>query len=330
MPTVPSQKTTTPPPTTKKPNTPSVAPAPSASGGAFETLFRFLKALSLGTVLLWGGIILPAILVFVYTQYYGWPNRWSDSQKFVHKVNVQTYYTAPRTATCNVLANSLTGFMETYTLPEETNYDGSILADVSSSDYIVSAIQAGEADPAIKAHLLEIDSGGGYPVAGEEIAQALRTAKKPNVVVIRQLGASAAYMAAAASDYIFASRYADVGGIGLTASYVDQAEKNKEDGLTYNSLSTGKYKDLFNTDKTLTDEERAIIERDLKIGLDIFIKDVAQDRKLAEEKVRALADGSTLLGVAAKDQGLIDAIGGLPEAKEFLKKKIGEEVEVCW
>lgn len=328
---MPSVLPPTPVSTAPKKITPPVSLPPRAEGiGAFQTFWRIMKTLSLGLVLLWGGIILPAILAFAYTQYYGWPNRWSDSQKFVQKVNVQTYFNAPRTATCNVLANSLTGFMETYALPEETALDGSIVADVSTSDYIVSAIEAGEEDPTIKAHLLEVDSGGGYPVAGEEIAKALRAAKKPSVVVIRQLGASAAYMAAAAGDYIFASRYADIGAIGLTASYVDQAKKNEEDGLTYNQLTTGKYKDLFSTEKTLTAEERALIERDLKLGLEIFIQDVAKDRKLDVEKVRALADGSTLLGDAAKEQGLIDAIGGLPEAKKYLAKKIGEDVEVCW
>ncbi len=117
--------------------------------------------------------------------------------------------------------------METYTTPAETGYDGTTLADVSSSDYIVSAIQAGEEDVNIKAHLIEIDSGGGYPVAGEEIARALTAAKKPTVAVIRQIGASAAYMAAAAADHIFASRYSEVGSIGLTASFLDQAKKNE-------------------------------------------------------------------------------------------------------
>lgn len=321
----------TPSPIPPKPQKPLLSSVPPThGGGAFQTFFRFMKILALGLVLLWGGAILPALLAFAYNQYYGWPNRWSESQKFVQKVNVQTYFNAPRNAACNVLANSLTGFMETYALPEETALDGSIISDVSASDYIVSAIEAGEEDPTIKAHLLEVDSGGGYPVAGEEIAKALRAAKKPSVVVIRQIGASAAYMAAAAGDYIFASRYADIGAIGLTASYVDQSKKNDEEGLTYNQLTTGKYKDLFSQDKPLTDQERAIIERDLKIGLEIFIQDVAKDRRLDVEKVRALADGSTLLGDAAKEQGLIDAIGGLPEAKKYLAKKIGEDVEVCW
>ena len=37
-----------------------------------------------------------------------------------------------------------------------------------------------------------------------------------------------------------------------------------------------------------------------------------------------------VLGEAALSNGLIDRIGGEFEAKEYLKEKIGEDVEICW
>ena len=43
-----------------------------------------------------------------------------------------------------------------------------------------------------------------------------------------------------------------------------------------------------------------------------------------------MADGSTMLGQMALENGLIDRIGSFKEAKEYIKEKIGEEVEVCW
>ncbi len=99
---------------------------------------------------------------------------------------------------------------------------------------------------------------------------------------------------------------------------------------TYNQLSTGKYKDLFSTDKALTSDERALIERDLKIGLENFISDIATNRHLDVDVVRAMADGSTVTGSIAKEKGLIDEIGGLPEAKVYLRDTIGSDVELCW
>jgi ClpP class serine protease len=46
--------------------------------------------------------------------------------------------------------------------------------------------------------------------------------------------------------------------------------------------------------------------------------------------VRALADGSSLLGEAALQNGLIDKIGGLFEAESYIKDKIQDEVNMCW
>ena len=57
---------------------------------------------------------------------------------------------------------------------------------------------------------------------------------------------------------------------------------------------------------------------------------VAENRNLDIEKVKALAEGSTMLGEMALQNGLIDQIGGLPEVKEYLKEKTGGEVEICW
>ena len=48
------------------------------------------------------------------------------------------------------------------------------------------------------------------------------------------------------------------------------------------------------------------------------------------KKVEALADGSTMLGEMALENGLIDQIGGEFEVKEYLKNQIGEEIEICW
>ena len=47
-------------------------------------------------------------------------------------------------------------------------------------------------------------------------------------------------------------------------------------------------------------------------------------------KIRALADGSSMLGVMALENGLIDRIGGMYEVEQYLSELIGEDVEVCW
>lgn len=149
------------------------------------------------------------------------------------------------------------------------------------------------------------------------------------MAVIRGAGASGAYWAATGADRIFASSSSDVGSIGVTMSYLDNTKKNEADGFTYNELSAGKFKDTGDPNKILTEEEKQLLQRDIDIVYEKFISAVAANRNLDIEKVRVLADGSTMMGDAALASGLIDQIGGTSEAREYLKGIIGEDATVC-
>lgn len=211
--------------------------------------------------------------------------------------------------------------------PEECLYDCEY---VTSSDEVLEYLNEARDNDAIKAILIDIESGGGEPVPSEEIAVAITQTEKPSVAWIRQVGASGAYWIASAADTIVASENSDVGSIGITMSYLDNVTANEEQGLTYNSLSSGKYKDAGNPDRTLTEEEVELFKRDLAILHANFIKAVSINRSLPLDQVTALADGSSMLGAMAKENGLIDVIGGQKEAYEILASQIGEEPVICW
>lgn len=231
---------------------------------------------------------------------------------------------------CNVVGINLHGSLYNYISDDTTNDKGDSVEDQVASENIVSVINEAEKNDKIKAIILEIDSPGGLPVAAEEVANAMKRAQKPTAAYIRTQGVSAAYWSSTGADIIFASAVSDVGGIGVTSSYVDNAKKNAKDGLTYNSLSTGRFKDLGNLDKPLTAEEKALVMRDINIVNENFIKTVATNRNLDIEKVRQIADGATMTGQAALENGLIDRIGGFYEANDYVKEKIGEEPNICW
>jgi len=231
---------------------------------------------------------------------------------------------------CNVIGIELHGDLYTYLSPDNKDADGLPLVNEVASESIMGMINSAEEDENIKAILLEVDSYGGLPVAGEEVAKAMKNTTKPTVTMIRSAGTSAAYWAATGADIIFASRNSDVGGIGVTMSYVDNVTQNKNDGLTYNSLSTGKYKDYGDPNKPLTVEEKQLFQRDLNILHQNFIEAVAESRNLDIKTVAKLADGSTMLGAMALENGLIDRIGGIIEVNNYLKEQIGGEPEICW
>lgn len=203
---------------------------------------------------------------------------------------------------------------------------------IVTPEMVETSMQAIEDDDSIKAVLVEINSPGGLPVASERIANRLRNSPLPTVGLIGDIGASGGYMIAAATDYLIASPMSIVGSIGVTMSYVEQSKQNEEDGLTYVELNSGKFKDSGSPDKPLSDEERELFERDLNDLYETFIKMVSDYRSIPLEKVRELADGSTLNGERAKEAGLTDEVGGRAEAKNALAKILNlepDEVVFC-
>ena len=183
-----------------------------------------------------------------------------------------------------------------------------------TAESIQKFMKAAEDDKSVKGILLDINSPGGTVVASREIARSVESAKKPVVAVIRDIGTSGAYWIASAADKIVADELSITGSVGVTASYLDFADLLKTHGVTYNQLSAGENKEVGSPLKKLSQQERSFIEEKMKIIQQTFIDDVAQRRRLSEESVNKIADGSYFLGREAYALGLIDVLGGKNEA----------------
>jgi protease-4 len=211
------------------------------------------------------------------------------------------------------------------TAPQDT----SIVPDQTASEDVTKAIRQASADPSIKAIVLEIDSPGGSPVGGEEMELALKHAQKPTVALIREEGDSAAYMTATGADIIFASVFSDVADIGITESYVDNSKQDVTNGLTFDQLSIGKYKDMFNPDKPLTADERTLAMKELQIGYENFVKIVAENRHMSIDNVTALANGASMTGEEGVQAGLIDKIGDVDDVRSYLTRQLKQNAVIC-
>ena len=199
-------------------------------------------------------------------------------------------------------------------VPYFTNEDE---AETSSAEF-VSCLELIKEDGFIEGVVIEISSYGGSPYASTEIMNAIKNMGKPTVAVIRESAASGGYLIASATDRIFANEVSEIGGIGVTMSYLDYSQKNKKEGIVFHELSTAKFKNYGDPDKPLTSEEKELIMRDLKIMHEAFVKNVSKNRGIEIEKVEKLADGSTMLGKMAKENGLIDEMGDTKSAKAWL------------
>ncbi len=236
--------------------------------------------------------------------------------------------TSSTSASCNVAYIPLHGGMVTY-IPDSESASSSNQQDQTASEDVTQSIRGAAADPNVKAIILEIDSPGGDPVAGEEIESTLKLVQKPTVALIRSEGDSAAYMAATGANTIFASQFSDLVDIGITESYTDQAKQDVADGITYNQLSIGKYKDMFDPGKPLTADERVLAMSQLQSLYQEFVQIVATNRHLSVPTVTALADGSSMTGQQALQDNLIDKIGDVDDVRTYLTQKLGTSAVIC-
>ena len=241
-------------------------------------------------------------------------------------IGLSWYQGQQQQVSCNVAVAQLYGSLVYY--PNEGG-NASDTFDQTAAEDIRQQIETADADSSIKAILLQVDSPGGDVVAGEDIAAALKHATKPTVALIADEGDSAAYWAATGAQTIFASANSSLVDIGVTGSYLDETKQDKANGLTFIPLTAGIYKDMGNPDAPLTPQEQTLMQRDLNITMQNFISAVAQNRNLSMASVTAIANGSSMEGQMALQDGLIDKIGNIYDVEDYLATKIGSDVTLC-
>ncbi len=187
-------------------------------------------------------------------------------------------------------------------------------------------------DAQVKAVIVSINSPGGTTAGGEELYEALTAlrAEKPVVAVISELGASAAYMTAIASDRIFARRLSIVGSIGVLYQHVDAGKLLQTIGVDFDKVQTGPLKAEPDFDEPMSGEVRASLQALVDDSYEWFVDVVAERRGIARPQVLILADGRIVTGRQGLDSKLIDAIGGEPEAIAWLEsdKSIAADLPV--
>jgi len=230
---------------------------------------------------------------------------------------------------CNIAVVPILGDITSY--GEYADENGDSYTSTTMGDAL-SLLNQAEYDPYIAGVLALIDSPGGEPVASELIANELKNSSMPVAAYIVEVGASGGYLVATGADTIIASPFSDVGSIGVTMSYLDYTQQNRAEGIEFVSLSSAKFKDYGSPDKIMTAEERSLLERDLNIYHDEFVKQVAENRDMSLEDVEKLADGSTMPGSLALEAGLIDSLGDRETVREWFAQELGldsEEVVFC-
>ena len=238
---------------------------------------------------------------------------------------------------------------KTVTIPDRVaviNIEGTIVCGADSkenlfqqangitSGTIMKQIREAAADDSVKDLVLRIDSGGGSATAAEEVGRELlrfkEQTKKPIVATMGNTGASAAYwIAACASDKIYANATTLTGSIGVYMPYMNTEELFKKIGITSDKIKSGPYKDILTNDRPMTPEEKEILQNIVDEIYDQFVYTVSAGRRMETSKVRAIADGRIYTGRQAKNIGLVDELGdyydALAAAGTLAKIQLGKD-----
>lgn len=185
---------------------------------------------------------------------------------------------------------------------------------------------------AVKAVLVSIDSPGGATVGGEALYDGLRAlaAKKPTVASIKTVGASAAYMAAIATDHVVAYKTSITGSIGVLFQSPEVSEAMAKLGIKLTEVKSSPLKAAPSPFEPATPEALAVIQSLVGDSYNWFVDIVAERRKLDRPSALRLSDGRVYSGNQALAAGLIDAVGGEDVALAWLvnEKNIDPKLRV--
>lgn len=198
---------------------------------------------------------------------------------------------------------------------------GGFATNEAASSQITKFIEDADEDSSVKAIVFRINSGGGSPVATDEISKAIKETNKTTVAVIREVGASGAYWIASACDVIVANKMSLVGSIGVTSSHLGFGEFIEEYNVTYRRLVSGKYKDIGTPFREMTSEEKELFQKRIDVLHELFVDAVAENRNMEVSEVEQVATGLFWTGLESKELGLIDEFGGEEEALEYIERK---------
>jgi protease IV len=177
-------------------------------------------------------------------------------------------------------------------------------------------------NPLIRAVVLRVESPGGSSMAADVIWREvqLTAQKKPVVISMGAVAASGGYYVAAPGTRIFANPLTITGSIGVFYGKADVSGLLRKIGVNVEVYKTAPRADAESFFRPFTPEERKELERKVGQFYDLFLRRVAEGRKMSKEAVDRVAQGRVWTGEQAHAAGLVDELGGLRQALEHARR----------
>ena len=189
---------------------------------------------------------------------------------------------------------------------------------IESERLFVTRLEKYSGDGSVRGFIIEIRSPGGGAAASQAIYEALRKFRaddeRPVIAWIGAVGASGGYYAALPADSILALPSSITGSIGVIMKVPNAGELLRRWGVEVEVIKSGENKELGSSTRSLTENERAVLQTLIDDTYGQFVDAVAESRPLSRDSVAVLADGRVFSGARAVGAGLIDATGTFEDA----------------
>ncbi|HYF03063.1 MAG TPA: signal peptide peptidase SppA [Patescibacteria group bacterium] len=196
---------------------------------------------------------------------------------------------------------------------------------IIASDTFVENLKKARENKNVAAVLIRINSPGGSVIASDAIyEEIIKTRKeKPVYASMSDVAASGGYYMAAACDTIIAHPATITGSIGVILSIPNATKAMEKIGVSVDTVTTSPAATFLNPMMPFQEKDKQKLYS-MSSGIYYrFLEKVAQSRGKSVEEIRTVARGRVWTGEAAKNVGLVDALGGLQESISLLKSRIG-------
>jgi len=218
--------------------------------------------------------------------------------------------------------------IEVQGLIADARVPGLLSAGENPVDEVVARLRRAEKDERVGAVLLRINSPGGTVTGSDVLYRELRGFRersgKPIVVSMSEIATSGGYYAALAADRIVANPTTITGSIGVIIPTYNFSGGMNRLGIVARSIKSGENKDLANPLEPMREGQYAVLQTMVDEMYARFKTLVAARRPMVKpEDFDAATDGRVYSGEHAIQIGLVDELGGIPEAFTAAKTLAG-------
>lgn len=199
---------------------------------------------------------------------------------------------------------------------------------IMTSEKTVKKLLMAEEDDKVKAIIMRVNSPGGAVGPTQEIYEEIVriNEKKPVFASFGAVAASGGYYIGAACKKIYASEGTLTGSIGVIMNFMDLSKLFDFAKVSPEVIKAGKYKDIGNSARKMTAQERSLLEKMTQNVHEQFIQDIFKTRgkriKQGMDGLREYAQGQIFSGQEAKKLGLVDENLGLWQSARAIHKEL--------